>query len=105
MNLQMKRKTCTFCGTSVTISHLTGRKYTSGKVLHLLAILTLHRNKTKNDGSIKENYAYYVYIMRKLTRSEISGLHHGVTELFVPLGCYAVSAGTCLPRFLGLLDP
>jgi hypothetical protein len=51
----------------VKISQLTGRKYTSGKVLQLLALLTLHRNEIKNNDSIIEKYAYYVYIMRKLT--------------------------------------
>jgi hypothetical protein len=30
-----------------------------------MAILTLHRNNTKND-SIRENYVYYVYVMRKV---------------------------------------
>jgi hypothetical protein len=56
----------------VTISQLTGRKYTSRKVFHLLAILKLHRNKTKNNDGIIEKYAYYVYIMRKLTLLSIA---------------------------------
>jgi len=56
----------------VTISQLTGRKYTSRKVFHLLAIMTQHRNKTKNNDSIIENYAHYVYITRKLTLLSIA---------------------------------
>jgi hypothetical protein len=55
MNLQMERTRHTYCRRSVTITQLTGRKYTSGKALHLLAIMTLHRNIAKKNDSIIEN--------------------------------------------------
>ena len=65
MNLQMKRTICTYCGTPYNFT-VNRKKYTSGKVLHLLAILTLHTNKTKNNDRIIENNAHNMYITKKL---------------------------------------